>query len=92
MTRKKSLKFEASMKRLEKIVDQLEGDSASLENSLKLFEEGMKLTEECRKMLEKAEEKEAIQENIEKNKQIEESSSSSIGDMIKSEIEDKENE
>ena len=43
MTRKKSLKFEDSMKRLEKIVDQLEGDSASLENSLKLFEEGMKL-------------------------------------------------
>ena len=49
MTRKKSLKFEDSMKRLEKIVDHLEGDSTSLENSLKLFEEGMKLTEECRK-------------------------------------------
>ena len=57
MSRNKSLKFEDSMKRLKKIVDQLEGDSASLENSLKLFEEGMKLTEECRKMLEDAEEK-----------------------------------
>ena len=57
MTKKKSLKFEDSMKLLEKIVDHLEGDSASLEKSLKLFEEGMKLTEECRKMLEEAEEK-----------------------------------
>ena len=45
------------MKRLEEIVDQLEGESASLEESLKLFEEGMKLTEACRSMLEEAEEK-----------------------------------
>ncbi len=45
------------MKRLEEIIDQLEGESASLEKSLKLFEEGMKLTDTCRGMLEEAEAK-----------------------------------
>ena len=57
MAKKKTVDFEKSMKRLEEIVDQLEGESASLEESLKLFEEGMKLTETCRGMLEEAEEK-----------------------------------
>ena len=38
--------------------------------------------------LEKAEEKYALQENAEKNKQIEQSSKSSIGDIIKSKLED----
>ncbi len=57
MAKKKAVDFEKSMKRLEEIVDQLEGESASLEESLKLFEEGMKLTETCRGMLEEAEEK-----------------------------------
>ena len=45
------------MKRLEEIIDHLEGESASLEKSLKLFEEGMKLTDACRGMLEEAEAK-----------------------------------
>ena len=57
MVKKKSVDFEKSMQRLKEIVDQLEGESALLEESLKLFEEGMKLTEACRSMLEKAEEK-----------------------------------
>ena len=42
--------------------------------------------------LEKAEEREALRDNTEKNKEIEESSSSNIGDMIKAEIEEKEDE
>jgi len=40
--------------------------------------------------LEKAEEKQALKENFEKNKEIENSSKSSLGDMIKAEIEEKE--
>ena len=42
--------------------------------------------------LEKAEEKEAIKENIQKNKKIEEETKSSLGDMIKAEIEENEDE
>ena len=84
------------------VLSQKDFNSSSLEVSL---EEGLdmevvlaKIIKKERKIilslraLEKAEEKEAIQENMEKNKEIEESSNSSIGDMIKSEIEDKENE
>ena len=42
--------------------------------------------------LEKAQEKEAIKENIQKNKKIEEETKSSLGDMIKAEIEENEDE
>ena len=42
--------------------------------------------------LEKAEEKEAIKENIQKNKKIEEETKSSLGDMIKAEIEENDDE
>ena len=42
--------------------------------------------------LEKAQEREALKDNVEKNKEIEESSKSNIGDMIKAEIEEKEDE
>ena len=57
MAKKKTVNFEKSIKRLEEIINQLEGESASLEKSLKLFEEGMKLTDACRGMLEEAEAK-----------------------------------
>ena len=90
------------VEKVDGVLSQKDFDSSSLEVSL---EEGLdievviaKMIKKERKIilslraLEKAEEKEAIQENIEKNKEIEESSNSSIGDMIKSEIEDKENE
>ena len=50
--------FEASMKKLEKIVDELEKGEYSLEESLQKFEEGLKLGKSCREMLEKAEIKE----------------------------------
>ena len=38
--------------------------------------------------LEKAEERDALKDNVERNKEIEESSKSNIGDMIKAELED----
>ena len=39
--------------------------------------------------LEKQEERSALEENLLKNKEIEEASKSNLGDMIKAEIEDK---
>lgn len=57
MAKKKSLDFEKLMKRLDQIVDELETESTSLEESMKLFEEGIKLTDECRSILGDAESK-----------------------------------
>ena len=48
-------KFEESLTRLEKIVDELEKGDIALEKSLALFEEGIKLSGGCRKELEDAE-------------------------------------
>ena len=48
-------KFEESLTRLEKIVDELEKGDIALEKSLSLFEEGIKLSGACRKELEDAE-------------------------------------
>lgn len=48
-------KFEDSLIRLDKIVQELEKGEVSLEKSLTLFEEGMKLSGACRKELEAAE-------------------------------------
>jgi len=48
-------KFEDSLTRLEKIVDELEKGEIPLEKSLALFEEGIKLSGGCRKELEDAE-------------------------------------
>ena len=45
----KSMKFEASMERLEAIVRQLEQGNAPLDESLKLFQEGTKLVQSCAK-------------------------------------------
>ena len=42
--------------------------------------------------LEKQDERNALKENVQKNKEIEEASKSNIGDMIKSELKEKENE
>ncbi|MDH3217487.1 MAG: exodeoxyribonuclease VII small subunit [Candidatus Krumholzibacteria bacterium] len=47
--------FEQSMKRLEKIVEELDKGDFSLEDSLQKFEEGLKLGKTCREMLDKAE-------------------------------------
>ena len=51
----KSMKFEASMERLEAIVRQLEQGNAPLDESLKLFQEGTQLVQGCTKLLDKAE-------------------------------------
>ena len=47
--------FEESMKKLEKIVEELDTGEHSLEESLKKFEEGLKLGKTCKEILEKAE-------------------------------------
>jgi exodeoxyribonuclease VII small subunit len=54
---KKEGGFEQSLKRLEEIVDRLEGDDLDLEQSLALFEEGVKLAEACGQRLDAAEKK-----------------------------------
>ena len=51
----KAAGFEASLKRLEAIVAELERAEVPLDQSLKLFEEGMLLVEDCRKQLDAAE-------------------------------------
>ena len=50
-------KFEDAMRRLEEIVQSLEGGDLPLEDSMKVFEEGMKLAKFCSKKLEEAEKK-----------------------------------
>ena len=57
MTAKKSYPFEASIEKLEKLVEKLEDGDLTLEESLKVFEEGVKLTRECQQALVDAEQK-----------------------------------
>lgn len=47
--------FEEALTRLEKIVEELEDDSISLEKSIELYEEGIELSKLCAKTLEDAE-------------------------------------
>jgi exodeoxyribonuclease VII small subunit len=47
--------FEESFSRLEKILESLEGDECSLEDTLKLYEEGLGLTKICYDKLNNAE-------------------------------------
>jgi len=47
--------FEVSLKRLEEIVGQLEGNKLDLEQSLEIFEEGVKLVRFCTGRLDAAE-------------------------------------
>lgn len=46
--------FESSMKRLDEIVKNLEGDNLSLNEALDLYKEGIELSVDCKKSLEKA--------------------------------------
>tara|TARA_B100000676_G_C17607134_1_gene594899 strand:+ start:8 stop:244 length:237 start_codon:yes stop_codon:yes gene_type:complete len=57
MTAKKSYPFEASIEKLEKLVEKMEDGDLTLEESLKVFEEGVKLTRECQHALVDAEQK-----------------------------------
>ena len=51
------IKFEDALKKLEKIVEDLEKGDISLDESLSKYEEGMDLAKVCQKKLEKAREK-----------------------------------
>ena len=51
------MKFEEALKRLEKIVGELESGKLSLDESLKKYEEGVKLSRFCHKSLQTAQKK-----------------------------------
>jgi exodeoxyribonuclease VII small subunit len=57
MVEKKELKFEEALEKLEKIVEDLEGEGLSLEESMKRYEEGVRLSKLCSKRLEEAKKK-----------------------------------
>ena len=57
MATKKSYPFEASLEKLEKLVETMEDGDLTLEESLRIFEEGVKLTRECQQALADAEQK-----------------------------------
>lgn len=50
-------KFEKSMKRLEEIVEQMEQEELTLDESLKIFEEGVELSKLCHDKLDQVEQK-----------------------------------
>ena len=52
---KKNLNFQDSLAKLEGIVDALDDNDVSLEESVKKFEEGIKLVKDCQKQLKEAE-------------------------------------
>lgn len=54
---KKEIEFEVALKKLETIVDNLEGGDLTLEEALKQYEEGVRLAEICSKRLSEAEKK-----------------------------------
>lgn len=53
----KKEKFEDGLKRLEAIVEKLEGGYLSLDDSIKIFEEGMGLVKNCETRLTEAQQK-----------------------------------
>lgn len=52
--------FEDAIKKLDEIVESLEGDDLTLEEAVKKFEEGMKLSTYCAQKLDEAEKKISI--------------------------------
>lgn len=57
MPRPRPNDFEKSFQQLEKIVQRLEGEELSLDDSLKLFEEGIRLSRFCNQKLSEVEKK-----------------------------------
>lgn len=57
MNDKKQISYEKAIERLEEIVEKLNSNEISLDESLLLFEEGTKLTKNCHDMLENAKQK-----------------------------------
>lgn len=68
MGKKKDINFEQAVKKLENIVNELEGDEVELEKALKLFEEGIDISQRCNEILNSAEQK--IQVLMKKNEEI----------------------
>src|SRR5215470_7492501 len=60
-----ALDFESSMKRLETIVEELEGGELSLEDSIARYEEGMKLSKRLTQVLDESEKR--IERLVEKD-------------------------
>ena len=58
--RKKEIKFEESISRLEEIVEKMESEELSLEESINIFKEGMDLVANCNAKLDEAEKKISI--------------------------------
>ena len=54
MAKKERLGFEEALKRLEAVVEQLNNEEISLEDSVALYEEGIKLSKICTETLENA--------------------------------------
>ena len=52
---KKNIDFEKSLAKLESIIEVLERENVSLEESVKKFEEGISLVKSCQKQLKDAE-------------------------------------
>ncbi len=57
MARLRGNDFEKAFKDLERIVQRLEGEELSLDDSLRLFEEGIRLSRFCHQKLEEVEKK-----------------------------------
>lgn len=55
MAEKERLSFEKALSRLETIIEKLDDESISLEESIELYEEGITLSKKCTKTLEDAE-------------------------------------
>ncbi len=51
------MRFEEAFKKLEKIVEELDSEKLSLDESLKRYEEGVKLSRFCHKTLQAAQKK-----------------------------------
>lgn len=67
------MNFEASIKELEKIVQQMEQEDLPLEDALKYFEKGVGLSAQCQKLLKEAEQKiEIVQNSLENLKKFQE--------------------
>ena len=58
-------KLEENFKKLEEIIDKLENDETSLDESFKIYEQGMELVNECNSELDKIEKKLVVLETEE---------------------------
>lgn len=54
MSEKETIDFEATLAKLEALVQEMESGDLSLEESLSKFEEGVNLTKQCQKALDSA--------------------------------------